>query len=524
MSRAFRLAAARPRGSVVVTGFLLVALLAPFAARSADGVEPAPAIKTESFDRDPGWEGHHNRVVPESVPVVKQDFGYRATNLAGKDKGEIGGTIWRTSTPASYAAKIAPRTLDEPFSAAGTFALTATRGSSGAFFGWFNSELTGGGRQSTLGFRFAGEGEGARLTLQLVTATNQACGTKVTPWVKGRDVVRHTPPAIRNDGTRYAWTLAYDPQANGGGGQIRFTIRGNSPEPAEFEGKEFVVDLPEGYKRHDTTFDRLGLTNSMRGGNPLTVHFDDLEFDGRTEDFAADPGWIGSGNQAEFEDRERGGAHDFGFAERSNAAGGNAAGEVGGILWRSGEYGYYADRVGPLTLDDRLEASGKVVLAVGAPDSGMYFGWFSGAEQENAPTQVGNFVGVKVGGPTRAGHYFLPAYATAKTTPIERVGKDNRPAKVAVELRTGPALIPQRVFDWKLLYDPAGNGGAGTIEATLGTESVTLPLKPGHRAKGATLDRFGLFTGHLGGSFVKIYLDDLKYTARPALPSDVPGP
>ena len=61
--------------------------------------------------------------------------------------------------------------------------MTATSGSSGAFFGWFNSRNTGSGRRDTLGFRFAGEGSGCRLTLQLVTDKNQACGTKVTPWV-----------------------------------------------------------------------------------------------------------------------------------------------------------------------------------------------------------------------------------------------------------------------------------------------------------------------------------------------------
>jgi hypothetical protein len=76
-------------------------------------------------------------------------------------------------------------------------------------------------------------------------------------------------------------------------------------------------------------------------------------------------------------------------------------------------------------------------------------------------------------------------------------------------------VTPQKVFEWKLIYDPAANGGKGSIQATLGTESVTLPLKEGDKAKGATLDRFGLFTTRRGGSFVRIYLDDLKYTAMP---------
>src|SRR5437763_1003210 len=125
-------------------------------------------------------------------------------------------------------------------------------------------------------------------------------------------------------------------------------------------------------------------------------------------------------------------------------------GELGGIIWRSGRYGYYADRVGPLSLNDRLEARGKVVLNVGPPDSGMYLGWFSSAEKEMSPPQAGNFVGVKIGGPTRVGHYFVPAYATAQAEKAER-GTLQHPPNVAVERREGPVLTPQKVLEWKLV-------------------------------------------------------------------------
>src|SRR5205823_6156631 len=127
-----------------------------------------------SFERDPQWEGFNNRVAPKRVPAVIQDFAYSASNFAGKEKGEIGGKVWRSSTPASYAASLTPKTLSEKLTASGSFAITATSGSSGAFFGWFNAAHTPGGRRDTLGFRFAGEGSGARITLQLVTDKNQA--------------------------------------------------------------------------------------------------------------------------------------------------------------------------------------------------------------------------------------------------------------------------------------------------------------------------------------------------------------
>ncbi|HEY1377400.1 MAG TPA: hypothetical protein VGF55_11435, partial [Gemmataceae bacterium] len=160
----------------------------------------------------------------------------------------------------------------------------------------------------------------------------------------------------------------------------------------------------------------------------------------------------------------------------------------------------YADRVGPLSLDDRLEASGKVILRVGAPDSDMFIGWFNGANKEHPPAVVGHFVGVHVGGPTRVGHYFHPVFTTGKGAH----GKTER----------GPLLTPGKVFDWSIVYDPTANGGLGEIKVTLGKESVTLPLKRGQKAEGATFDRFGLCTSDIGGQQVKIYLDDLKYTVR----------
>jgi hypothetical protein len=481
-----------------------------------NGDQPKMVLKTEQFDRDPGWEGHSNRIVPKVIKPVQQDFDYSATNFAGKAKREIGGTIWRSPARASYAARIPARTLNDRLSASGTFALTASSGSSGAFFGWFNSKQPGNGRQSNMGFHFAGEGAGSRLTLRLVTGMNQSCGTKVTPWIvdkeKPRGQRKFRPPSIRNDGTRYTWKLDYDPQANDGNGQMQFTIRSNRSQPQEFEGKTFIVALPQGFKEQGTTFDRFGLMNTMKPGNSLTLYFDDLQYDGTVEDFSQDPGWIGSNNHAGYPNREWGGSHNFGFSADTSCAGG-APGEVGGMIWRSGAYGYYADRVGPLSLADRLEARGKIVLNVGPPDSGMYLGWFNGTEKENAPTQAGSFVGVKIGGPTRVGHYVLPAYATAQTAPIERIGVRKHPANVSVDCGEGPVITPQEVFQWKLVYDPASNGGKGAIEATLGDESVTLPLKDGDKAKGASFDRFGLFTAHRGGSFVRIYFDDLKYTA-----------
>ena len=126
---------------------------------------PKPSLKTESFDTDPGWEGHNNRLRPKVLPSITQDFGYSQTNFASAKKGELGGKVVRCMTPSYYAAKIEAETLNDKLSASGTFALKGAGGGSGVFFGWFNSkQQTGGGRPvGSLGLDFDGEQHGARL-------------------------------------------------------------------------------------------------------------------------------------------------------------------------------------------------------------------------------------------------------------------------------------------------------------------------------------------------------------------------
>ena len=150
----------------------------------------------------------------------------------------------------------------------------------------------------------------------------------------------------------------------------------------EWEGKTHTVDLPPGFKNEGAAFDRFGLMNWMTPGNAMTVYFDDLRHDGKVEDFAQDPGWEGKGNNSTFPDPEQAGAHDFGFSAATNFAGG-ARGEIGGAFWLADPgYAYYADRIGPLTLEDRLEARGRVVLKVAAPQSDMFLGWFNSASRD----------------------------------------------------------------------------------------------------------------------------------------------
>jgi hypothetical protein len=103
-------------------------------------------------------------------------------------------------------------------------------------------------------------------------------------------------------------------------------------------------------------------------------------------------------------------------------------GEVEGTFWRSGKYAYYADKVGLLTLDNRL-------LKVGAPDTDMFLGWFNNANKEKPPVEAGHFLGVHVGGPTRA--------SAITSTPSLRPPRESgpRPGQGGAHTREGPRLV-----------------------------------------------------------------------------------
>jgi hypothetical protein len=439
-------------------------------------------LKTEHFDRDPGWEGFNNRITPNRFPTVKQEFGYSKTTHATKDPGEIGGQVWRSTTPAYYAKQVSRLTLQDKLEASGTFALTASSGGCGLFFGWFNANQPGGGRPiNSLGWFLDGEKAGARLYVCVVTATNRAHGAFVTPFQRGKKVL-----PIKPDGTRHKWSMSYDPADNG---TIRFILDNDEP---------VVTTLPVGFKQEGAVFDRFGLMNIHKAGHPLQVYIGDLTYGGKAVDLSHDPEWRGRGNRITYQDRELTGAQGFGFSDTDYAGG--AAGELGGIFWRAKKpFAYYADKVGSLSLDDPLSASGRIAFRVGAPDSAMCIGWFNSSSKESEPSDFRNVVGICLEGPSRIGHYFRPIYATGKGS--------------KGDLRKGPVLIPDgKPHSWGLKYDPKAHGGDGALRLTLDKETITLDLQPGHKADGAQLDRFGVFTVRAGGSHVKVYFDDLEYT------------
>jgi hypothetical protein len=297
------------------------------------------------------------------------------------------------------------------------------------------------------------------------------------------------------DGTPHDWALEYDPDGNGGDGLITFTL----------DGKAYALPLAPGHKAQGATFNRFGIFNQQTTGDGMDVYFDDLVVNGERLDFDDDPKWEAKGSDVEYEDRVRRPFHDFGFSP-TNHAGGKTAGEIGGLIWRDEPPAYYADRVGPLTLNDAFAASGKLAFTAAGSDSGVYVGWFdSGSKRANVSPRGDhsqkNFLAIMMEGPSRVGHYFRPCYRCSD-------GEGAAP-------QDGPIIRPDgRVHEWAVRYDPTAAGGNGRITVTFDGSDQAMDLRPGDKGRGATFDRFGLFNHQSGGNYVYVYVDDLSYTSR----------
>ena len=441
--------------------WLIVGLLLPLSSAAGQ----LPALKTEPFDRDPGWDCWRRRQVLGEQPVVREHFGYSPTSFAGSEPGEIGGRVQRSIEPAYYAKRISPRTLKSKLSASGVLALTQSESSSGASFGWFNHRRLGFRTVNSIAFRLDGENWGARLHVDYCTGTWKAVGL-------------NTGIRVKPDGKPHKWTLSYDPDADGGDGAVTFTLDDLPPQ---------VLKLAVGHKAEGAVFDRFGLFNQQIPGNSLTVYLDDVSLDGKTERFASDPRWESRRNCGTFKGIADD-SQDFGFSP-TRFAGGRRAGEVGGTFWRTeadaDTHAYYADRVGPLSLDDKLQASGKIAFTDSAVDSGVYLGWFSAEAFKRPPVKAeqvlpSEFVGLLIEGPSNVGHYVRPALATRT---------DYRVAA------SGPVILPDgKPHTWTLAYDPKTNNSNGAVTVSLDGVPVVLNLEPGLRRQGASLDRFGLRT------------------------------
>ena len=453
------------------------------------------SLRFEDFNRDPQWESYRSRLLPNPLPITRQDFGWRNMSHAGGRPGEIAGWIQRSVTPAWFAKVIPARTLNDKLSASGKFAVTRDEGGSGVLFGWFNETSRGWRTPDSLTFRL--DGNGGRYWVFYEYGTRHWL-TGGAGCFEGDRYQTTTSKPFRADGTSHTWSLAFDPDGADGNGLLMFVL----------DGTNYTSALAPGHKADGAQFNRFGLFNLQTTGSGMEVSLRELMLDGEPVDLSSAVGWEARSNKVEFADRHMRPLHDFGWmppSEVSSSPQARGNGHLGGVIWRDEKPAYYANRVGPLSLDNELFASGTITFNVAGSDSGVYLGWFDSRAKTNklssdheAPQK--NLLAVLIEGPSRAGHYFRAAYGTA-------TGE-------GVIDQSGPIIRPDgRSHRWALRYSRQSQGG-GQITVQLDDETQTLTVSPAHRKQGATFDRFGFFNMQIGGHFVEITLDDLSYTAK----------
>ena len=447
------------------------------------------SVRFEDFSVEPSWLSYRSHLLPNPLPITRQSFGWRDTLPTNGSRGEIGGWIQRSLTPAWYAKVIPARTLNDKLSASGKFSVTRDDSTSGVLVGWFHETSRGWRTPNSLVFRL--DGNGGKYWVFYEYGTRH--------WFTGGggcfegDRYQTTPTQpFKADGTTHEWTLTYEPSGAGGNGLMTFIL----------DGKAYPQALAAEHRRDGAEFNRFGICNVQATGSGMEVHFHELTLDSQPLDLSRDPGWEARGNNTEFPERQMRPFHDFGWRPTGKAGG--KPGEIGGIIWRDEKPACYATRVETLSLGDNLFASGKIAFHGAGSDSGVYLGWFDAASKTNKTTAdyhepQRNLLAILLEGPSRVGHYFRAAYST-------RVGH-------GVIQDSGPILYPDgRSHTWSLHYKST----SGEITVQLDEERTTMVVSPEHRQEGATFDRFGLFNLQAGGHFVDIAIDDLTFTARAA--------
>jgi hypothetical protein len=100
------------------------------------------------------------------------------------------------------------------------------------------------------------------------------------------------------------------------------------------------------------------------------------------QDFTRDPHWEGMNNRI-IADNCPTIHQDFGWAALGKQ--GANSGAISGTVWRSRTPAYYAMKVGPLSFDSELSASGLISVPPANRMDGFYFGFFNAARQEWRP-------------------------------------------------------------------------------------------------------------------------------------------
>ncbi len=487
------------RNGVITISSLFILMLLPVGIASG-------GTQFENFDTEPGnWEGVNNRCTHFAPRPVTQDFRYSAdTSHAGGAPGEMGGRIQAAAEPAFCAYRLPKRmTFDDALHASGRIYIA--KGSGNFLLGFFNAGTLNEWRTpNTMVARLNGRGEeGFHCHAEYGTSMWRFEAGVIGEIVRGQRIEARALPAD----TAYEWKMEYDPKGGDGYGLLTFSLNGE---------KAVCTLLPE-HRADGASFTHFGVLPVMKGWDePNEFWLDDVSVNGQAFDFSQDPNWDEMNNRRTYETWNCRPNFDFGWSA-TTFAGGEKPGELGGLIFR-GDCRYpeklasYGCKIETLSLNTPLYASGKVCVTRAVSDSTASIGFYNAASSmEVNPSQTHgipkDYVGIYIEGPSPEGFYFYPVY---------RVHGDEEKALDRHE--NAPKIHPDgKLHDWVFRYDPNGGDGSGEISVELDSQKCVLPLEPGHKAIGASFNRYGICTPWIDGNSVTVYFDDITYTCSASL-------
>jgi hypothetical protein len=461
-------------------------------------------LRTESFDQEPNWESINSRSTAFPLRQVTQDFGYSpGTSHAGGAAGEIGGTLNPAGEAAYYGDRL-PKPLDltSPLNASGK--IFVAPGPGHFLLGFFNANTLNEWRTpNTLVLRINSRGETWHCHLEYCSSQWRAEAGVVGEIIRGERLRQTEIPA----GRVYNWNLKYFPPS------------GNDPAYFTLKLGDWTArcDIVPEHFQDGAVFTHFGILPIPKTwDSPGHAWLDDITINGVHFDFSSDPKWDSLNNRHYYVSADTRPRFDFGYS-RTHFARGKNSGEIGGLIFRgdcreAARMAAYGDRIGKLTLQNKLIARGKVTLLRAISDSAALIGFYNAehsmksnpSQNESIPS---DFIGINIEGPSSEGFFFYPVYRAHTEGGGKALGQNGGKSP-----RIKPDAMPH---DWTFTYDPAGANGNGQITVTLDEQRCTMDLESGHKNLGASFDRFGICTTWIDGNSVTAYFDDLTYSCAP---------
>ena len=192
---------------------------------------------------------------------------------------------------------------------------------------------------------------------------------------------------------------------------------------------------------------------------------------------------------------------DFAWS-RSQHAGGLEPGEIGGRIQRSLKRCRYSMALPtPRTLEDTIEARGKLAVTQDEGSSGALIGFF---HQSSDGWRTPSSIALRIDG--NGDKYWL--FFEYGTINGKTGGKGVFEGERYQTTKTEPFAADGTTHDWHLLYDPDA-GESGTLSFTVDGHLHALEITDDARHDGATFDRFGIWNQQTTGNGMEVWLDDI---------------